>query len=295
MKKTLLTVICGLVTLLPLAAQTPFVNLTPKAKLMTTTAGELPLPEGFVVNTANLADSLAAEATKFVEAINAATPLNATTASNDATALIQMALPTTALDAEGYKLFVKEDGVKIEAATSAGFYYAFQTLKKILPANVMAGVKDETVTTYALPLVNINDAPRFGYRGFMLDVARTWVTTADVKRYIDWLAYHKINRLHWHLSDDQGWRVEIKSHPELTEQGGYRGGYNNADNGNGERQFAKEYQSGQRSQYGNKCNRKGAYDPSAKYSAKSIFFESGYFSGCRKLCGRSVFTNTGTM
>lgn len=222
MRKTLLTVICGLVTLLPLAAQTPFVNLTPKAKLMTTTAGELPLPEGFVVNTANLADSLAAEATKFVEAINAATPLNATTASNDATALIQMALPTAALDAEGYKLFVKEDGVKIEATTSAGFYYAFQTLKKILPANVMAGVKDETVTTYALPLVNINDEPRFGYRGFMLDVARHFFTVEEVKRMIDIMAVYKMNRFHWHLTDDQGWRVEIKRYPKLTTIGATR-------------------------------------------------------------------------
>ena len=194
MKKTLLTVICGLVTLLPLAAQTPFVNLTPKAKLMTTTAGELPLTEGFVVNTANLADSLAAEATKFVQAINTATSLNASTASNDATALIQMALSTATLDAEGYKLFVKEDGVKIEAATSAGFYYAFQTLKKILPANVMAGVKDETVTTYALPLVNINDEPRFGYRGFMLDVARHFFTVEEVKRMIDIMAVYKIKK-----------------------------------------------------------------------------------------------------
>ncbi len=222
MKKTLLTVICGLVTLLPLAAQTPFVNLTPKAKLMTTTAGELPLPEGFVVNTANLADSLAAEATKFIEAINAATPLNATTASNDATALIQMALPTVALDAEGYKLFVKEDGVKIEATTSAGFYYAFQTLKKILPANVMAGVKDETITTYALPLVNINDEPRFGYRGFMLDVARHFFTVEEVKRMIDIMAVYKMNRFHWHLTDDQGWRVEIKRYPKLTTIGATR-------------------------------------------------------------------------
>ena len=222
MKKTLLTVICGLVTLLPLAAQTTFVNLTPKAKLMTTTAGELPLTEGFVVNTANLADSLAAEATKFVQAINTATSLNASTASNDATALIQMALPTATLDAEGYKLLVKEDGVKIEAATSAGFYYAFQTLKKILPANVMAGVKDETVTTYALPLVNINDEPRFGYRGFMLDVARHFFTVEEVKRMIDIMAVYKMNRFHWHLTDDQGWRVEIKRYPKLTTIGATR-------------------------------------------------------------------------
>ena len=82
--KKIFTLLCLFTVLLPIAAQTPFVNLTPKAKSMTTTAGELTLPEGFVVNTANLPDSLAAEATKFVDAINLATPLNATTASDDA-------------------------------------------------------------------------------------------------------------------------------------------------------------------------------------------------------------------
>ena len=220
--KKIFTLLCLFTVLLPIAAQTPFVNLTPKAKLMTTKAGELPLPEGFVVNTANLPDSLVAEATKFVAAINLATPLNATTASDDATALIQMAIPSSALDAEGYKLSVKEDGVKVEASTSAGFYYAFQTLKKILPANVMAGVKDEAVTAYALPYVNINDEPRFGYRGFMLDVARHFFTVEEVKRMIDIMAAYKMNRFHWHLTDDQGWRVEIKRYPKLTTVGATR-------------------------------------------------------------------------
>ena len=220
--KKIFTLLCLFTVLLPIAAQTPFVNLTPKAKLMTTKAGELPLPEGFVVNTANLPDSLVAEATKFVAAINLATPLNATTASDDVTALIQMAIPSSALDAEGYKLSVKEDGVKVEASTSAGFYYAFQTLKKILPANVMAGVKDEAVTAYALPYVNINDEPRFGYRGFMLDVARHFFTVEEVKRMIDIMAAYKMNRFHWHLTDDQGWRVEIKRYPKLTTVGATR-------------------------------------------------------------------------
>ena len=220
--KKIFTLLCLFTVLLPIAAQTTFVNLTPKAKLMTTKAGELPLPEGFVVNTANLPDSLVAEATKFVAAINLATPLNATTASDDATALIQMAIPSSALDAEGYKLSVKEDGIKVEASTSAGFYYAFQTLKKILPANVMTGVKDEAVTAYALPYVNINDEPRFGYRGFMLDVARHFFTVEEVKRMIDIMAAYKMNRFHWHLTDDQGWRVEIKRYPKLTTVGATR-------------------------------------------------------------------------
>ena len=220
--KKIFTLLCLFTVLLPIAAQTPFVNLTPKAKSMTTTAGELTLPEGFVVNTANLPDSLAAEATKFVDAINLATPLNAATASDDASALIQMAFPEASIDAEGYNLNITAEGVKIEATTSAGFYYAFQTLKKILPANVMAGVKDEAVTAYALPLVNISDEPRFGYRGFMLDVARHFFTVEEVKRMIDIMAVYKMNRFHWHLTDDQGWRVDIKRYPKLTTVGATR-------------------------------------------------------------------------
>ena len=222
MKKVFSAAVFCLLALLPAAAQTAFVNLTPKAKLMSEKGGTLTLPANFVVNTANLPDSLTAEATKFVDAINLATPLNASVASDDASALFQMVLSTTSLDPEGYKLIVSADGVKVEAQTSAGFYYAFQTVKKILPANVMAGVKDEAVTEYALPLVSINDAPRFGYRGFMLDVARHFFTVEEVKRMLDIMAVYKMNRFHWHLTDDQGWRVEIKRYPKLTTVGATR-------------------------------------------------------------------------
>ena len=222
MKKRLFAAAFCLMALLPAAAQTAFVNLTPRAKLMSEKGGTLTLPANFVVNTANLPDSLTAEATKFVNAINLATPLNASVASDDASALFQMVLSTAELDPEGYKLIVNADGVKVEAQTSAGFYYAFQTVKKILPANVMAGVKDEAVTEYALPLVSINDEPRFGYRGFMLDVSRHFFTVEEVKRMIDIMAVYKMNRFHWHLTDDQGWRVEIKRYPKLTTVGATR-------------------------------------------------------------------------
>ena len=222
MKKRLFAAAFCLMALLPAAAQTAFVNLTPRAKLMSEKGGTLTLPANFVVNTANLPDSLSAEATKFVNAINLATPLNASVASDDASALFQMVRSTAELDPEGYKLIVNADDVKVEAQTSAGFYYAFQTVKKILPANVMAGVKDEAVTEYTLPLVSINDEPRFGYRGFMLDVSRHFFTVEEVKRMLDVMAAYKMNRFHWHLTDDQGWRVEIKRYPKLTTVGATR-------------------------------------------------------------------------
>ena len=80
----------------------------------------------------------------------------------------------------------------------------------------MAGVKDAKVTEYVLPRVQISDEPRFEYRGFMLDVSRHFFTTDEVKRMLDVMAYYKMNRFHWHRSDDQGWRVEIKKYPKLT-------------------------------------------------------------------------------
>ena len=75
----------------------------------------------------------------------------------------------------------------------------------------------------AVGYCDVEDAPHFAYRGFMLDVCRTWMEVDEVKKFIENLAHHKINKLHLHLSDDEGWRIEIKSHPDLTQVGGFRG------------------------------------------------------------------------
>ncbi len=109
---------------------------------------------------------------------------------------------------EAYKLNVTSHGVNIIGASPAGVFYGIQTLRKSLPA-----IASETVK---LPLVEITDAPRFPYRGAHLDVSRHFFNTDEVKRFIDMLALHNINRLHWHITDDQGWRIEIKKYPELT-------------------------------------------------------------------------------
>lgn len=115
---------------------------------------------------------------------------------------------------ESYQLKVTDKGVTIMAPTEAGVFYGVQTLRKSLPV-----VKAVEVV---LPQVVVNDAPRFSYRGMMLDVSRHFFTVDSVKRYIDLLALHNINRFHWHLSDDQGWRIEIKKYPELTTIGSQR-------------------------------------------------------------------------
>lgn len=197
------------------------INLTPVAKDVTVSDGHLLLPEQFTISTGDLPDSLAVEATKFAQEFTAVTGYKVDVVKNADDALFTLSMYTgkEKIGDEGYTLDVTEDGVAISALTSHGFFYAFQTVKKVLPACVMAGVQDKSVTVFALPLVKIVDAPRFAYRGFMLDVARHFFTVEEVKRMIDVMSYYKMNRFHWHLTEDQGWRVEIKKYPKLTTVG----------------------------------------------------------------------------
>ena len=123
---------------------------------------------------------------------------------------------------EAYKLTVKERLVTIRAAKPAGFFYAFQTLKQLLPRNVMAGVYDASVKEWNIPAVEIEDEPRFAWRGFMLDEGRHFYGKEEIMKVLDVMAAYKMNRFHWHLTEDQGWRIEIKKYPKLTEVGAWR-------------------------------------------------------------------------
>jgi hexosaminidase len=120
---------------------------------------------------------------------------------------------------EGYTLDVRDTGVTIVAARPAGLFYGCQTLRQLLPPEVERREPVPDVPWRA-PAVSIQDAPRFGWRGTMLDVARHFFPVGDVERYVDLAAYHKLNRVHLHLTDDQGWRVPIDAWPDLTAVGG---------------------------------------------------------------------------
>lgn len=115
---------------------------------------------------------------------------------------------------EAYRITVKKDLIQITGADEAGVFYGIQTLRKATPVGERISVAYAPVT--------INDAPRFGYRGTELDVARHFQPVAFIKKFIDMLALHQINRFHWHLTEDQGWRIEIKAYPKLTEIGSRR-------------------------------------------------------------------------
>lgn len=117
---------------------------------------------------------------------------------------------------EAYRITVTPKKITVEGASAAGVFYGVQTLRKSLPADLSAPVE--------MPAATIDDAPRFGYRGAHLDVVRHFFSTDEVKTFIDMLALHNINRFHWHLTDDQGWRIEIRKYPRLTEVGSKRAG-----------------------------------------------------------------------
>lgn len=120
---------------------------------------------------------------------------------------------------EGYRLKVTPEGITIAAGTEAGAFYAIQSLKTLVPPTAFAG-SQKSIT---IPGVDVTDEPRFGYRAFMIDVARNFHNKRDMLRIIDLMALYKLNVLHFHFSDDEGWRVEIPSLPELTAVGAKRG------------------------------------------------------------------------
>ncbi|GAA4454268.1 family 20 glycosylhydrolase [Nibrella saemangeumensis] len=117
---------------------------------------------------------------------------------------------------EGYVLNVSPDRVTVEAETPKGYFYAVQSLLQLLPVQVFSPAKVDNVA-WTIPACQILDRPRYGYRGLMLDVGRYFMPVPAVKRFIDLMAIHKFNTFHWHLTEDQGWRIEIKKYPKLTQ------------------------------------------------------------------------------
>jgi hexosaminidase len=131
----------------------------------------------------------------------------------------------TRLGAEGYSLAVRSSGVNAQAPELAGLFYAVQTIRQLLPPAILRDAPAFVIgsdTVWSIPAVTIEDQPRFAWRGGHLDSARHFMPKEFVKKYIDLLALHKLNTFHWHLTDDQGWRIEIKQYPRLTAIGSCR-------------------------------------------------------------------------
>lgn len=128
---------------------------------------------------------------------------------------------STSLAKEEYSIQASERATEVKASSLNGFVYAIQSLKQLLPVEIF-GKGTFPETEWIIPCVDIKDKPRFGYRGMHLDVSRHFFDKTEVKRYLDIMEVHKLNTLHWHLTDDQGWRIEIRKYPKLTEVGSIR-------------------------------------------------------------------------
>ena len=215
-------------------------RLVPQPASLVANAGD-----PFVVSrtTAIVVDAGNAEAARSAELLAAiirpstALPIPVTTNDSPNSITLHTDASRTSLGDEGYELTSTNSGVRIVAAQNAGLYRATQTLRQLLPYNVESHMNINS-PRWTVPAVTIVDQPRFPWRGAMLDVSRHFFTVKEVKQFIDLLALYKMNTLHLHLSDDQGWRIEIKSRPQLvamgsvTQVGGGEGGfYTQADYG----------------------------------------------------------------
>jgi hexosaminidase len=160
--------------------------------------------------------------------LNRSTGLGIAVSPTDATGAVRNAILLTtknanaALGAEGYQLAVTADSVVITAPEGAGLFYAAQTLLQLLPTQVFSPNKVEEAVAWVAPAVRIEDQPRFRWRGIMVDVARHFFTKDEIKNFIDLMSQHKFNTFHWHLTEDQAWRIEIKRYPKVTEVGAWR-------------------------------------------------------------------------
>ncbi len=213
-KRILLLVAC-IVLSLPIAFADRFINLTPAPAEIVVGEGDFKIPNGMKIAAKGLSREMEAEVVAFINDFNKATGLNVRQAKRG-----QMVISVNPdISPEGYNLEVNTQGITLAASTPTGLYYGLQTIKKVLPANVMACKPGAATAEYVLPEMVVMDEPAYGYRGFMLDVSRHFFTADEIKRMLDVMSYYKLNRFHWHLTDDQGWRLPMEKYPKLTTVG----------------------------------------------------------------------------
>lgn len=198
------------------------IAIIPEPVKLTRGSGYFTLPQNITIQTVKTTE-LKQAVVQLQERLAIPTGYNVSLSENAPDASIKLLLYTTAdatLGNEGYTLSVTEKNVTIKANQPAGIFYGVQTFLQLLPEAITAKEKVSNVEWRA-PSVEITDYPRFGWRGLMFDVSRHFFTKEEVKAYIDQMAKYKFNLLHWHLTDDEGWRIEIKSLPKLTEVGAW--------------------------------------------------------------------------
>ncbi|MGD9548521.1 MAG: beta-N-acetylhexosaminidase [Candidatus Krumholzibacteriia bacterium] len=205
----------------------PSLGIIPVPASIEPAAGSCRLAAGFALKADDKAQGVAAYLAAKVERATGIrpglSPADGTSAASaDAGSVTLRIIPDDPeLGAEGYALQVAESGVVIEAPRPAGLFYGVQTLLQLLAPEIEAA-NGAAPASWTIPCVEIRDRPRYRYRGMHLDVCRHFFDVEFIKRYLDLLTLHKLNTFHWHLTEDQGWRMPIAKYPRLTEVGGYR-------------------------------------------------------------------------
>src|SRR2546423_15521061 len=214
---TLLSVVA-----LTLGAQDTALSIIPKPVQMTSTAASFVLTPGTAIVTDRSTYDIGIQLADWLQPATGF-KLAVVGAASGGGKMIAIRLdPALArLGEEGYRLTVTPTRVSICAFRPAGAFYAVQTLRQLLPPDIFRAARVAGMR-WTVPGVVIEDMPRFRWRGAHLDVSRSFMPKEFVKKYVDLLALHKLNRFHWHLTDDQGWRIEIKKYPLLTSVGAWR-------------------------------------------------------------------------
>lgn len=218
-KKLLAGALAAMAFLLPstAAGQTADFNIIPRPQQVNV-SNDAPftLSAKTVISLGTNSQDMKRNANMLASYIEQATGIRPAVGKSKNGAAIVLTIDKTIANAEGYKLDADAKHIRIAGASAAGVFYGIQTLRKSLP------LVNGKASKVSIPAVHIADAPRFAYRGTHLDVSRHFVTADSVRQFIDMLALHNINRFHWHLTDDQGWRIEIKKYPLLTQIGSKR-------------------------------------------------------------------------
>lgn len=213
LKFILLAVSC--IYLTPSNAQN--LNIIPEPFQIVKGTGLYQFPKSIAINAPVSAYELTEQIAKQLRIVTGKTVINS---KKDPSITLNL-IKDDVIGNEGYTLNINTKGIVISANTNAGLFYGWQTVQQIMPAAIYAN-KLQSNIQWQLPYVSIIDKPRFSWRGMMLDVSRHFFSKADVKVFIDDMARYKYNRFHWHLTDDQGWRIEIKALPKLTSVGAWR-------------------------------------------------------------------------
>ena len=204
------------------ASATPAISIIPRPVTLTPRTGAFVITARTVIWTDAASAAVGRQLARYLEPATGFTFTVRTGGAPPARAIVlRRDAALRQLGTEGYALDVRPGGVTMRAAAPAGLFYAVQTLRQLLPVQIFRAAPVSGVE-WRIPAVSIEDQPRFAWRGAHLDVGRHFMPKEFVRKYIDLLALHKLNTFHWHLTEDQGWRLEIRKYPRLTEVGAWR-------------------------------------------------------------------------